>query len=62
MLDFAPLQRHLQVVNLVSNRLVKIVGKVENTERFLRIALYQACFNTDCLCFELYWSSCSVHL
>jgi len=31
----------MQVVNLVSNRLVKIVGKVENTERFLRIALYQ---------------------
>jgi hypothetical protein len=31
-----------QVVNLVTNRVVKIVGKVENTERFLAIALYQA--------------------
>lgn len=31
-----------QVVNLVTNRVVKIIGKVENTERFLSIALYQA--------------------
>lgn len=31
----------LQVVNLLTNRVVKIVGKVESTERFLRIALYQ---------------------
>jgi hypothetical protein len=30
-----------QVVNLVTNRVVKIIGKVENTERFLSIALYQ---------------------
>lgn len=30
-----------QVVNLVSNRVARILGKVENTERFLRIALYQ---------------------
>lgn len=29
------------MVNLVTNRVVKIVGKVENTERFLRLALYQ---------------------
>ena len=31
----------LQVVNLVTNRVVRILGKVENTERFLRVALYQ---------------------
>jgi peptidylprolyl isomerase domain and WD repeat-containing protein 1 len=29
------------VVNLQTNRCVRIIGKVENTERFLRIALYQ---------------------
>ena len=31
----------IKVVNVVTNRLIKIVGKVENTERFLQIALYQ---------------------
>ena len=31
----------LQVVNLVTNRVSRILGKVENTERFLRVALYQ---------------------
>ena len=31
----------MQVVNLVTNRVARIVGKVENTERFLRLALYQ---------------------
>lgn len=31
-----------QVVNLVTNRVVKIIGKVESTERFLQLALYQA--------------------
>jgi len=31
----------VQVVNLVTSRVVRIIGKVENTERFLRIALYQ---------------------
>ena len=31
----------LQVVNLVTNRASRILGKVENTERFLRVALYQ---------------------
>ncbi|KAA6426631.1 MAG: peptidylprolyl isomerase domain and WD repeat-containing 1-like [Trebouxia sp. A1-2] len=30
-----------RVVNLVTNRVVRILGKVENTERFLRVALYQ---------------------
>lgn len=30
-----------QVVNLVSNRVARILGKVENSERFLRLALYQ---------------------
>lgn len=30
-----------QVVNLVSNKLATILGRVENTERFLRLALYQ---------------------
>ena len=30
-----------QVVNLVTNRVSRLLGKVENTERFLRIALYQ---------------------
>lgn len=30
-----------QVVNLVSNRVSRILGKVENSERFLRLALYQ---------------------
>jgi peptidylprolyl isomerase domain and WD repeat-containing protein 1 len=29
-------------VNLVTNRVVRILGKVENTERFLRVALYQS--------------------
>jgi len=28
-------------VNLVTNRVSRILGKVENTERFLRVALYQ---------------------
>ena len=31
----------IKVVNLVTNRVVKVVGKVENSERFLRIALHQ---------------------
>lgn len=31
----------IKVVNLVTNRVVKIIGKVENSERFLQIALYQ---------------------
>ena len=30
-----------QVVNLVTNRVCRILGKVENTERFLGLALYQ---------------------
>jgi hypothetical protein len=30
-----------QVVNLVTNRVAKVIGMVENTERFLRVALYQ---------------------
>eukprot|EP00897_Mesotaenium_endlicherianum_P002680 jgi/Mesen1/243/ME1143095C07533 len=31
----------IKVVNLHSNRVARIIGKVENTERFLRIALFQ---------------------
>lgn len=31
----------IKVVNLVTNRVVKIIGKIENTERFLQVALYQ---------------------
>lgn len=31
----------IKVVNLVTNRVVRLLGKVENTERFVRIALYQ---------------------
>lgn len=31
----------IKVVNLQTNRCVRIIGKVENTERFLRIALFQ---------------------
>lgn len=31
----------IKVVNLTTNMLVKVIGKVENTERFLQIALYQ---------------------
>lgn len=31
----------IKVVNLVTNRVSRILGKVENTERFLRVALYQ---------------------
>lgn len=31
----------IKVVNLVTNRVVKIIGKFENTERFLQIAMYQ---------------------
>jgi hypothetical protein len=30
-----------QIVNLVSNKVSRILGKVENTERFLTLALYQ---------------------
>ena len=32
---------HMQVVNLHTNKVSRILGKVENNERFLRIALYQ---------------------
>ncbi|EFJ47438.1 hypothetical protein VOLCADRAFT_61491 [Volvox carteri f. nagariensis] len=31
----------IKVVNLVTNKVVRILGKVENTERFLTLALYQ---------------------
>jgi peptidylprolyl isomerase domain and WD repeat-containing protein 1 len=31
----------IKVVNLLTSKLVKIIGKVENTERFLKVALYQ---------------------
>ncbi|CAM6084521.1 unnamed protein product [Calypogeia fissa] len=31
----------IKVVNLHSNKVVRIIGKVENTERFLRVALFQ---------------------
>ena len=31
----------MQVVNLVTNRVCRILGKAENTERFLGLALYQ---------------------
>lgn len=31
----------VKVVNLLTNKCCRIIGKVENTERFLRIALYQ---------------------
>jgi len=31
----------IKVVNIVTNRLSRLVGKVENSERFLRVALYQ---------------------
>lgn len=31
----------IKVVNLTTNRVARLLGKVENTERFLRIALYQ---------------------
>ncbi|GAB4814723.1 hypothetical protein N2152v2_001769 [Parachlorella kessleri] len=31
----------IKVVNLVTNKVVKIIGKVESGERFLRLALYQ---------------------
>lgn len=32
---------HLQVVNLQTNKVARILGKVESNDRFLRIALYQ---------------------
>ena len=35
-----------QVVNLHTNKVARIIGKVENTERFLRIALYQGGFSS----------------
>ncbi len=40
----------LQVVNLVTNRVARLLGKVENTERFLRVALYQvsSCCVDEC--------------
>lgn len=31
----------IKVLNLVTNRVVKIIGKVESSERFLRLALHQ---------------------
>ena len=31
----------MQVVNLVTNRVCRILGKAENTERFLGLSLYQ---------------------
>jgi len=31
----------IKMVNIVTNRLTRLVGKVENSERFLRVALYQ---------------------
>ena len=31
----------MQVVNLVTNRVCRILGKVESTERFLGLGLYQ---------------------
>lgn len=31
----------MQIVNLHTNKVSRILGKVENNERFLRIALYQ---------------------
>lgn len=31
----------IKVVNLVTNRVSRLLGKVENTERFMRVALYQ---------------------
>jgi peptidylprolyl isomerase domain and WD repeat-containing protein 1 len=36
----------VQVVNLHTNKVARIIGKVENTERFLRIALYQGGFSS----------------
>ena len=36
----------VQVVNLHTNKVARIIGKVENTERFLRIALYQGGYST----------------
>jgi hypothetical protein len=44
----------LQVVNLVTNRVARLLGKVENTERFLRVALYQvsSCCVDEC---QRYW-------
>jgi peptidylprolyl isomerase domain and WD repeat-containing protein 1 len=32
---------HVQIVNLHTSKVSRILGKVENNERFLRIALYQ---------------------
>ena len=29
------------MLNIVTNKVVKLLGKVENIERFLRVALYQ---------------------
>jgi hypothetical protein len=31
----------VKVVNLVTNGVARLLGKVENTERFLKLALYQ---------------------
>lgn len=33
----------IKVINLVTNTCVKVLGHVENSERFLGIALYQGC-------------------
>ena len=37
----------IKVVNIVTNRLSRLVGKVENSERFLRVALYQVRCNAS---------------
>ena len=38
-----------QVVNLVANKVSRVIGKIENTERFLRIGLYQGGHKTGAI-------------
>lgn len=32
----------IKVVNLVTNRVSRLIGKVENTERFVRVTMFQS--------------------
>lgn len=38
---FYPTLLGIKVVNVITNRVVKLLGKVENTERFMTVALFQ---------------------
>lgn len=47
-----------QIINMATNAVVRLLGKPENTERFLRIALWQGLPRK--VCGVLWW--CGVHV